>query len=212
MKASARCRASGAGRSCEDREVNASAGFTLVEMLFVLALLGTVGSMAVPAAQGGLDELRTRTAARYLAGRMAAMRMDAVKRSTCLGLRFVPRGSDYRYTLYMDGNGNGIRSADIAAGVDAGAGPAEGMADKFPGVTLGLIAGYPDADGVGGTGSDGVRIGSARILTLSPDGTATAGTLYLHGRRSQFAVRILGTTGRVRVLQYLAASGTWVGR
>ena len=27
---------------------------------------------------------------------------------------------------------------------------------------------------------------------MSPDGTATAGTLYLHGRRSQFAVRVLG--------------------
>ena len=33
---------------------------------------------------------------------------------------------------------------------------------------------------------DGVRIGSARILTMSPSGTATSGTLYLQGRRAQY--------------------------
>ena len=93
--------------------------------------------------------------------------------------------------------------------------PASGkelLKDKFPEVTFGLMNGYPDADGVGGTGGDGVRIGKARIATMSPDGTATAGTLYLHGRRSQYAVRILGTTGRMRVLQYKPASRTWVER
>jgi hypothetical protein len=47
---------------------------------------------------------------------------------------------------------------------------------------------------------------------MSPDGTATAGTVYLHGRRSQYAVRILGTTGRMRVLQYKAAAHTWIER
>jgi hypothetical protein len=47
---------------------------------------------------------------------------------------------------------------------------------------------------------------------MTPDGTATAGTLYLHGRRSQFAVRILGTTGRVRVLEYRAEQHQWLAR
>jgi hypothetical protein len=112
----------------------------------------------------------------------------------------------------MDGNGNGVRSQDIALGLDMPMSGKEALADKFPGVTFGLMSGYPDADNAGGTGTDGVRIGKARIATLSPDGTATAGTLYLHGRRSQFAVRILGTTGRMRVLQFRTASRTWIER
>ncbi len=37
------------------------------------------------------------------------------------------------------------------------------------------------------TGSDGVRIGVARILTTGPNGTATAGTLYVHGTNAQYA-------------------------
>jgi len=83
------------------------------------------------------------------------------------------------------------------------------MKEQCPGIRFGLLPGVPDADGNSTTDPDGVRIGSARILTMSPDGTATAGTLYLHGRRSQFAVRILGATGRVRVLQFHQGTRTW---
>ena len=72
--------------------------------------------------------------------------------------------------------------------------------------------GYPDVDDQAGTGADGVRIGRARIETMSPDGTATPGTLYLHGRRTQFAVRVLGATGRVRVLEYLPGERQWIPR
>jgi hypothetical protein len=60
--------------------------------------------------------------------------------------------------------------------------------------------------------SDGVRIGTSRILTLGPDGTATSGTLYLHGRRAQFAVRILGATGRTRLLRFDPGGRRWVSK
>ena len=53
-------------------------------------------------------------------------------------------------------------------------------------------------------------IGSSRILTLGPDGTATSGTLYVRGRRGQYAVRILGITGRTRVLRFHPGTGQWI--
>ena len=190
----------------------ADAGFTMIEILFTMALAATILSMAIPSSQDAVDTIRTAAAARYLATRLAEARISAIMRSTCIGLRFEVDGTDYRYLPYGDANGNGVRSADIAAGIDKPIGSREKLGDKFPGVALGLMNGYPDADGVGGTGADGVRIGTARIETMSPDGTATAGTLYLHGRRSQFAVRILGTTGRVRVLEYRAEARAWVPR
>ena len=62
------------------------------------------------------------------------------------------------------------------------------------------------------TGTDGVRIGTAKILTMSADGTATSGTLYLQGRRAQDAVRVLGATGRTRVLKYDTGRRTWINR
>jgi prepilin-type N-terminal cleavage/methylation domain-containing protein len=187
-------------------------GFTLVEVLFAVALAAIVSSMAVPAGRDGVEALQVSGAARYLAARLSDARLKAVSRSTCLGLRFEPSAVDYRFTTYADGNENGIRAADITMGVDLPLAAAEQLADKFPGVTFGLMNGYPDADGQGGTGEDGVRIGRARIETMSPDGTATPGTLYVHGRRTQFAVRVLGATGRVRVLEYLPGERRWIPR
>ena len=187
-------------------------GFTLVEVLFAIALAAMVSSMAVPTARDGVEAIQVSGAARYLAARLSDVRLKAVSRSTCLALRFEPSGGDYRFTTYVDGNENGIRAAEITSGIDRPLDRAEQIADKFPGVTFGLMNGYPDADGQNGTGEDGVRIGRSRIETMSPDGTATPGTLYVHGRRTQFAVRVLGATGRVRVLEYLPGEGRWIPR
>lgn len=189
-----------------------SCGLTLIELLLVLAVIVTVGGLAIPFMRNALDDIRTAMAARYVSARVMGVRIEAVKRSMCIGLRFEPAGSDYRYASFADGNGNGVRSSDISSGIDPQLGAFESLRDRVGGVQFGLLAGVPDVDGNGNTGSDGVRIGTARILTVSPNGTATAGTLYVHGRRRQYAVRILGITGRVRVLQYREGSRQWVSR
>jgi len=91
--------------------------------------------------------------------------------------------------------------------------PPQLLRDEFPLVVFGLRAGIPDLDGRRSTAdSDGVRIGASRILTLGSDGTATSGTLYLHSRRGQFAIRILGATGRTRVLRFDTGPGQWSAR
>jgi type II secretory pathway pseudopilin PulG len=194
------------------RAIAHDAGFTLVEALFVLAILVTVVGVSVPLLGASVDDHRTAMAARYLAGRLGTARMDALKRSTATALRFQAGTPDYTFAPYADGNGNGLRTVEIVAGTDPVIGALERLADNFPGIRFGLREGLPDADGSVGTGTDGVRIGSSRILTLSPDGTATAGTLYIQGRRAQYAVRVLGVTGRVRVLKYEAGTGKWISR
>ena len=187
-------------------------GLTVIELLLAVSVMATLGGIAVATTRDGIDELRTAMAARYLGARLMYARVDAVKRSASVALRFEPAADDYRYATYHDGNGNGVRTADIGANIDLPLTTFELLRDKFPGVRFELMPGVPDADGVTSPDRDGVRIGAARILTMSPDGTATAGTLYLHGRRSQYAVRVVGATGRVRVLQYRPGARTWVTR
>jgi type II secretory pathway pseudopilin PulG len=194
------------------RSVDRASGFTVVELLFVLALGATLVSVAVPSTQDAVDAMRTAGAARYIAARLMGARIDAISRSACVALRFEASGSDYTFRFYADGNGNGIRSADIAAGIDTPFGETNKLDRRFAGVVFGLMNGYPDADQVEGTGADGVRIGPTALLTMSPDGTATGGTLYVHGRRAQYAVRILGTSGRVRVLELRTEARKWVTR
>ena len=187
-------------------------GLTVVELLFTIVIGVTITAIAIPLLGSALDEMRTMIAARYVEGCIILARMEALKRSTAVGLRFQGWNGDYRFARYADGNGNGIRSADITSGVDRLLAQAERLADKYPTVRFELMAGIPDIDGNTGGVRDGVRIGTARILTMNPDGTSSSGTLYVRGRRSQYAVRVFGVTGRTRVLQYRTGEGAWTSR
>ena len=189
----------------------AGSGFSLIELLFVVALSATLAAVAVPVSTTTVDEFRARAAARHVAQQVTRLRIEAVKRSAFVGLRFVAGTDDYTYAAYADGNANGVRTADIGSGVDAPLNPPEMLSWNFPGVHFGIAAGVPDADNQPVTSCDGVRIGSARILSLNPNGSATPGTLYIvsaHG--AQYAVRVLGATGRTRVLKFDRVSNRWV--
>src|SRR5580765_8102373 len=167
-------------------------GFTILELLFALAIAGTLTTIAVPQGLRALDDFRTRAAARYLSQRLADARLSAIKRAAAHGLRFEVSTPDYRITTVVDGNANGLRTTEIQSGVDRTLTAPERLGTHFQDVAFGILEGVPDADGQPANGTDGVRIGVSRILTMNPDGTSSSGTLYLHGReRSQYAVRVL---------------------
>ena len=171
-----------------------------------------MAALAVALVGSTIDEMRAASAARYVAGRIGSARIDAVRRARAVALRFEAVDGDYEYAPYEDGNGNGVRTTEVRAGIDRPLGPFERLGDKFPGVRFELAPATPDADGDMNTGADGVRIGSAQLLTMSADGTATSGTLYVRGRKGQYAIRVLGVTGRTRMLQYSAGNRTWLSR
>ena len=190
-----------------------SHGFTVLELLLAIAIGATMLAIAVPLTTDAIDDGRTAMAARYIEGRIMDARMHAVRRGTRIGLRFEPSGGDYRFAEYLDVNGNGLRTAEITAGIDAELSPRQFLRDHFPRVTFGLQANVPDVDGVrSASATDGVRLGPSRILTLGPDGTASSGTLYVSGRRRQYAVRVLGATGRTRVLRFEPGTRQWISR
>jgi prepilin-type N-terminal cleavage/methylation domain-containing protein len=186
-------------------------GFTLIELMLAVAVTVTVLGMAVPVTTNGIESVRVAGATRSMASRIALARIDALRRSSTVALRFEPDGSDYTFTVHIDGNGNGVRTAEITSGVDSTVGPALRLRDTYSGVQFGLLSGLPDLDGVSGS-QDGVRVGSSRILSLSPDGSCTSGTLYIRTARGQYAVRVLGATGRVRVFFYDPGASRWIAR
>ena len=104
--------------------------------------------------------------------------------------------------MFLDGNRNGVRTSDIASHVDQPLDEPASLPNLFAGVAIAVS---------GELGSDPVRIGSSNLLTFTPLGTATSGTIYVRGRDgSQFAIRVLGATGRVRVQRYLPRTRGWV--
>ena len=185
-------------------------GFSLIELLFSMAIAGTLTAMAVPQGLRALDDFRTRSAARYLAAQVLDARFTAIKQWTTNGLRFEAVGADYRISRVADGNHNGLRTSEIQRGVDRTLNEPERLDAHFSGVAFGILEGVPDADGQPANGADGVRLGTSKVLSLNPDGTASSGTLYVHGRdRSQYAVRVLGVTARIRVLKFDFVKGRW---
>ena len=183
----------------------------MIELLLVLAIAATLSGLAVPLWSNTAEHMNVSAAIRHLAGRIALARLDAVRRSSVVGLRFERQGDDYTYQLFLDGNGNGLRAADVTSGADTPLGPIERLPDQFRGVSFGLIPGVAEIDG--GTGNpDGVRIGASSFLSLTPLGTTTGGKLYVRGTRTQFALRILGATGRTRVFFYEQGVRRWIAR
>jgi hypothetical protein len=187
-------------------------GASLPELMVVIGLVGTLAAVSLPPLLRGVDAARVRAGARYLGGRLHLARMLAVMRSQYVALRFEPVGQSYRIGLYADGNGNGLRTIDIDRGVDRPLGPPERLEDQFASVRLGIVEPVPAVDGHGwlGPSDSPVRVGRSGLVSFSPLGTATSGTLYVRGRGlEQYAVRVLGPTGRIRVLRFDRATKRW---
>jgi hypothetical protein len=137
--------------------------------------------------------------------------MEAVSRSASVAWQFVATGSGYGYAVYVDGNGNGVRTTEIQHGVDTLIGSAERLPERFAGVDFGIVPGLPPIDSGGpDPGTDPIKFGTSNILTFTPLGTASSGTLYVRGRRNvQYAIRVQGETARSRILKFDARAQQW---
>jgi type II secretory pathway pseudopilin PulG len=191
----------------------AQPGYSLLELLVAAQLIVILSTIAVAFATARLDQSRTAGAAWYVSGRLALARMESARRSAYVALRFLDNGGGYTFAGYVDGNRNGVRSRDIAAGIDRQLGLAEPLEERFPGVTFGICEGVTGVEpGDSLEGGNPIRIGGSGLLSFSPDGSATSGTVYVRGRgASQYAVRVLGATGRTRVLRYDFQNRRWTG-
>ena len=185
-------------------------GYSVLELIFVTALMVTIGGIAVPQTLAALDEFRTAGAARYISARLYRARMEAVKRSTPVAIQFAQTSAGYRYTVFRDGNGNGVLTSDIRSGVDTPVGAAESLRDNFKGIDFGALPGLPSID-VGGTppGDDPIRLGAGSLLTFTAHGSSSTGTVYIRGRDAQYAVRVFGDTGKSRILKFHNRTRRW---
>jgi len=132
-----------------------------------------------------------------------------VTRTASTGLVFDFLDGRWIFRLCVDGNVNGLRRADLRANIDSCVDGPVDVAALFPGVTITVdstIRG-PDDDP---PSSDPVRFGTSNMASFSPSGGCTAGSLFVRSTRgAQYAVRVAGVTGRLRVLRYDAAARTW---
>ena len=163
--------------------------------------MATAAAISIPQTLAALDRARATSAARYLTGRIAVARSQAVMGSRHVALRFDERPTGITVRMFADGNRNGVRNADISAGIDSPLGPSVRLGDLYQGVEIAVS---------GAAGVDAVRLGASNLLSFTPVGTSSSGSVFIRGRDgSQFAVRVLGATGRARIQRFVAHSATW---
>lgn len=188
------------------------AGAALIDVVVAVALSLVMAAVAVPVVGGTLERERTIVGARYLAGHLQRARLDALKRARSVAVRFEVIGTRTQMRAYADGNGNGVLQRDIDRGIDVALRRAEWLDDQVRDVSLRINQRVTDVAGSSTLepGADPLRIGNTALVTFSPFGSATNGTLYVSALRGpQMAIRIFGATGRVRVLMFDAQTRQW---
>lgn len=167
-----------------------------------MALMLVLTGIAIAQMLVSLDAARANAAARYVSSRLMLARAMAVQRSAAIAVRFETDSRGLRFAAYQDGNRNGVRSRDIDLNVDFQIAQPVRIFELFPGVDFGLL--------VDNQSANPIQLGGSTLLTFTPAGTSTSGSLYLRGRDgSQYAVRVLGATGRTRVQRYDERQRTW---
>lgn len=191
-----------------------TSGFTFIELLVTLTLLSVLALVALPAIHSATAKHRLALAAQEVVSAMRTARFHAIRKSANVALKFHTGTGAVSFALYADGDGDGVLSRDIRAGVDPLIGSPKQVTSVGRGVRIGFPPGPLPRDpsnprrrlAVG----DAVRFNQSDLASFSPLGGATPGSVYLTDSRRQVAVvRVLSGTGRVRVLYYDPDRQSW---
>lgn len=176
-----------------------------------VGVVAVLAGAAAPGVASGREQVRLSGAASHLAVLVQQTRSEAVTRGETVALQCGNSGAVPSCARFLDGNRNGVRTAEIARGVDVPLGWPVRLGDHFPGVAFGLVPGVTDIETGAPLAGSGIRLGASGLLSFAPTGSSTSGTLYLRGPgRRQYAVRVLGATGRVRILRFDEDRRKWI--
>jgi len=191
-------------------------GTSLPELLVVLLILGLVFTLSVPALTEFLAEEGLQAAAREVSAILTTARARAVFQGTDVGVKWISSGGDLVLSVYQDGNGNGVTTADIRKGVDRLVAGPYWLRGKYPGISFSFVPGFNDLDPGGapiGDLADPLRFGRSDICSFSPLGKASPGSVYLSNRkRRQAAVRVTPFNAKIQTFTWHGKSLKWIKR
>lgn len=188
-------------------------GLTSIELLVALAAAGALTAATATGAFQLQSALAVRSAAAELSAAFLRARAYALTKGIMVALKFRKDGGRWEWALYRDGNGNGVRNAEIASGVDRSLGLAIvwPRTDVRPGILQGTAVPDPGSPGSSlDRLDDPIRFNSSDLCTFSPLGESTPGSVYLWDGRDRMAVvRVFGRSAKVRTLFHYRGERSW---
>jgi type IV fimbrial biogenesis protein FimT len=179
-------------------KISDSSGFSFVELMVVIALVGILAAIGVPNFLRGLPEKKLKGAARNLYADMQRARLLAVKENRSVRVRFDTATSPGVYYFDDDEVGDpgydqwdtgefGRKLTDYASGIAYGSGSA--------------------GDGAGGGACNWSTPASAcsqiAFITFSSTGTANSGSIYLQNQNQDVSYAVTVTDfGAVKIRRF----------
>ena len=153
-------------------------GFTFVELMVIVVILGIMLAIAVPNFMGFSPKARLKAAARNIVSDMQFARIKALRDRSTWTIQFDTGAEQYQV----------LSGSTVFKTVSF---------SNYPGITLGNSYGArPDEPNPGST--DGVSF-TNNMVVYNSDGTSVAGTVYIKNRNNvTVAVGCLAAAGRIK--------------
>jgi type II secretory pathway pseudopilin PulG len=177
-------------------------GYTYIELAVLIGIAGIMALMgwsAIGYAQKTVALVAGTSELRSLFHRVRSL---GIVHNRNVAIRFRPEGKTWSWTVYEDGDGDGVRNDDIVKGIDKQLEPARRF--QFPPVRIDVPMGSIPDPSTGELLSMRlpVRFGTSFLCSFTREGEASNGSIVVTDGTNVRVIRVDGHSALVSVLRW----------